>query len=348
MDFMLIAQYQTHTPGTIQSMKDYLSDFHEYKDVFLRFRTTKATKNAAKQATKDLCEDQHRSLMSDALCPPPLAKCQKLQEQFRTEADELVDDLLSTGAHYNFPKIHLISHFADQIAKYGSLPQYSTEICEASYKPLKDAYRRSNHVNPIPQIIRTYMQAHNFIMRERNIEQWLVELPHIPDEVHSIIAPQRPILHVLKDNPSARTITRLQGRLANKDINTLSILETVYELPDLQALTRTYLTQNHFRQIVDPESHANRLLESLLEAFNTLQVAVPTFNRDGHMIHHICYIGENTYYRLAHISLLTVVGSPIPDSPEGMVHVGTPLKNHIIRIADIEDLHTWNDIHDGN
>ncbi|KAF8415918.1 hypothetical protein EV426DRAFT_706043 [Tirmania nivea] len=171
-------------------MKDYLSDFHKYKDVFLRFCTTKATKNAAKQATKDLCEDQRRSLMSDAPCPPPLTKHQKLQEQFRTKADELVDDLLNTGAHYNFPKMHLISHFADQIAKYGSLPQYSTEICEASHKPLKDIYQRSNHVNPIPQIIRIYTQTHNFAMRERNIEQWLVELPHIPDEVHSIIAPQ--------------------------------------------------------------------------------------------------------------------------------------------------------------
>ncbi|KAF8415847.1 hypothetical protein EV426DRAFT_710010 [Tirmania nivea] len=73
-DFMLMAQYQTHTPGTIQSMKDYLSDFHEYKDVFLRFHAIKATKNAAKQATKDLCEDQRRSLISDTPYPPPLAK----------------------------------------------------------------------------------------------------------------------------------------------------------------------------------------------------------------------------------------------------------------------------------
>ncbi|KAF8415574.1 hypothetical protein BGX38DRAFT_1074797, partial [Terfezia claveryi] len=97
-DFILIAQYKVHTPGTIQSMKDYLEDFHKYKELFLRFRA-------------------------------------------------------SNGAHYNFPKMHLILHFADQIAEYGSLPQFSTDICEALHKPLKDGYRRSNHVNAVPQVI---------------------------------------------------------------------------------------------------------------------------------------------------------------------------------------------------
>ena len=36
-DYIRIAQYQVHTPGTIQSMKDYLEDFHKHKEVFLRF-----------------------------------------------------------------------------------------------------------------------------------------------------------------------------------------------------------------------------------------------------------------------------------------------------------------------
>ncbi|KAF8433158.1 hypothetical protein BGX38DRAFT_1071156, partial [Terfezia claveryi] len=99
-DFILIAQYKVYTPGTIQSMRDYLKDFHKHKEVFLRFR--------------------------------------------------------ATNAYYNFPKMNLISHFVEQIAKYGSLPQYSTEICEASHKPLKDAYRRSNHINALPQILRSY------------------------------------------------------------------------------------------------------------------------------------------------------------------------------------------------
>ncbi|KAF8435256.1 hypothetical protein BGX38DRAFT_1072558, partial [Terfezia claveryi] len=48
------------------------------------------------------------------------------------------------GSHYNFPKIHLISHYAEQIPKFGTLGQYSTEISETMHKAFKDAYRRSN------------------------------------------------------------------------------------------------------------------------------------------------------------------------------------------------------------
>jgi len=158
-------------------------------------------------------------------------------------------------------------------------------------------------------------------------------------------------------------------------------------------------------------------MDARLEAFNTLQVAVPTFNDDGYNLHRMRCTGPklfrkqdrrndwvfirrrkatagtkvtggldglipvklnalfklrdidaNTSYRLAHISLLTVVGSPTPDGPEGMVRVGTPLKNHVVHLGDIEgmahliainpdnlylvnnriDVHTWNEIHDGN
>ena len=79
-------------------------------------------------------------------------------------------------------------------------------------------------------------------------------------------------------------------------------------------------------------------------------------------------VEANTSYRLAHISLLSVVGSPTPDGSEGMVRVGKPVTNHVVRVADIEgmehlipvnpeelylvnnrvDVHTWNDIHNGN
>ena len=76
----------------------------------------------------------------------------------------------------------------------------------------------------------------------------------------------------------------------------------------------------------------------------------------------------NTTYRLAHVSVLSVVGSPMPCGPEGMIRISTPIKNHVIGITGIEgmahlilvdpgklylinnriDVHTWNNIHDGN
>ena len=79
-------------------------------------------------------------------------------------------------------------------------------------------------------------------------------------------------------------------------------------------------------------------------------------------------IRAKTTYRLAHVSVLSVVGFPTPCGPEGMVRVGTSNKNLVMCIADIEgmaylvpiepdklyllnnriDINTWNDIHDGN
>ena len=73
-------------------------------------------------------------------------------------------------------------------------------------------------------------------------------------------------------------------------------------------------------------------------------------------------------YHLAHISLLEIIGSQIPDELEGMSRVGCPITNHVIRMTDIEgmahliaiepnqlwlvnnriDQQTWNEIHDGN
>ncbi|KAF8418320.1 hypothetical protein EV426DRAFT_679831 [Tirmania nivea] len=276
-------------------MKDYLEDFHKYKEVFLRFRATKSSKAAAKLASKDLRAEHQRLLASDELHMETPSKRRKLQQELQQETEQLVHDTLTSGAHYNFPKMHLISHFVDQIAKYGSLPQYSTEICEASHKPLKDAYRRTNHINALPQILRTYTRAHNFAMRERNLEQWIADLSHIPDEIRSIIRPTRQGLHLSRDAAPELTRRKLQGPLTRTDIYNLETLQKLYQLPDLRALTRTYLARHHYAQSSDPESDMTRLQDAPLEAFHTLQVAVPTFNGDGHMLHHVRCTGGKLF-----------------------------------------------------
>jgi len=178
-----MAQYQVHTNGTIKSMKDYLQDFYAYKDVFLRFRASKVVKAAAKEAFRDLRKEHSQLLMSDKPQGKTSSKHRKLTQELRLETEELVHDFLTTRTNYNFSKMHLISHFTNQISKYGSLPQYSIEICEASHKPLKDVYRRSNYLNAIPQIIRTYTRVHDFSMREKNFQQWIKKLKAIPKEL---------------------------------------------------------------------------------------------------------------------------------------------------------------------
>ena len=408
-DFIILAQYKIHTSESIKNMRDYLADFHKYKEVFLRFRATKAAKNVAREASRDLRSEQ-RLTASDEGNP---GKRRKLEQEFRVETEEMVNDMLTEGAHFNFPKMHLISHFTDQISRYGSLPQFSTEICEASHKPLKDAYRRSNHIDAMPQIINTYTRGHSFAMREKNIEQWAKELKHMPEDVRSVIHPTRTNIRAPPGSPPSQLLTKVQGRIDSRMVYNLETLASYYELPDLKMLTTDYLIHRTFQSSRDPVSDAGRLMDAPLEAFNTLQVPVQTFNNDGHILHHLRCTGpdlfrktdnrhdwvfvrrrrsgrnqvgslngrvpaqlnavfklrdSNTRYLLAHISLLTVIRSATPDGPEGMVRVGIPMQNHVICITDIEgmahlipvepgnrylvnnriDVHTWNDIHDGN
>jgi len=83
-----------------------------------------------------------------------------------------VYEILKDGAHYNFPKIHLISHYAEQIPKFGVQGQYSPKISETMHKAFKDAYRRSNRVNSMSQIVTTYTRDHTFAMKDLTIKTW--------------------------------------------------------------------------------------------------------------------------------------------------------------------------------
>ena len=49
--FILIAKYNVHTPGSVQSMRDYLAEFYKYNDVFLPFRASKTVKSILKEAS---------------------------------------------------------------------------------------------------------------------------------------------------------------------------------------------------------------------------------------------------------------------------------------------------------
>ena len=68
--------------------------------------------------------------------------------------------------------MHILSHYVEQIPRYSQLIQYSTKVSEVYHKPLKSAYRQSNHVNLIPQILNTYEQDYAFMMPGANTLCW--------------------------------------------------------------------------------------------------------------------------------------------------------------------------------
>ncbi|KAG0641166.1 hypothetical protein HOY80DRAFT_863214, partial [Tuber brumale] len=92
IDFMLMAQYQSHTVETIQYLERYLKAFHDPKDL-----------------------------------------------------EGVVADIYDEDGDFNFVKIHLLSHFADHIRRFGNIQMYSTESGETSHKiKIKEGYRWSN------------------------------------------------------------------------------------------------------------------------------------------------------------------------------------------------------------
>ena len=171
-----------------------------------------------------------------------------------------------------------------------------------------------------------------------------------------------------------------------KQVYNLKTPAKYYSLPDLQDLTKIYLMHNAFKSFPDPAADATHLQGSCLEASHILEVPVPCFDHDGHIIHKVRCTGPDLFrkkeqshdwifvprwasspnkipgsldgrvpaqlnallnlqnptpdhtYRLAHISLLKIIGSQTLDGPEGMSRVGCPIFNHIIRITHMEGL----------
>ena len=117
-DSYLMTQYTSHTDQSVSYMQKYLQGFHETKDVFLRFRADKKIKRAAAVAHKSLLNEQTQESVQGLTVSE---KAEGRQDNTLKRRD-LVDEILREGAHYNFLKIHLISHYTEQIPKFGSLP----------------------------------------------------------------------------------------------------------------------------------------------------------------------------------------------------------------------------------
>jgi hypothetical protein len=75
-------------------------------------------------------------------------------------------------ADFNLPKIHLMSHWAQQICQYGALQQYSAEKHDQAHNTkLTDSWNTSNHnLNYRPQVITILRRILCFEIRELNLQ----------------------------------------------------------------------------------------------------------------------------------------------------------------------------------
>ena len=166
VDFSMMAQYRSHTSDTIACMEDYLDRFHKMKGIFLEFRVTKRTLAKDDEQRRKI---RHQSkLMSQ---PVAFSKRHWICDDNSEEEHERRMDLIHSESHFNFIKIHLLSHFSDHIGQFGNIPMYSTEFGELTHKEqIKDGWRRSNKNDAERQIMNSYSRQHAIRMRLLNLE----------------------------------------------------------------------------------------------------------------------------------------------------------------------------------
>ncbi|KAF8440641.1 hypothetical protein BGX38DRAFT_1205503 [Terfezia claveryi] len=352
-DFYLMTQYDSHTDETISYLEKYLCVFHETKDVFLRFRAGKVAKRAAAEAHKDLLQEQKQAEAS--VKHLTVLEKVKLQQGNTFERRELVDEILKEGSHYNFPKIHLISYYAEQIPKFGTLSQYSTEISETMHKAFKDAYRRSNRVDTLLQITRIRQGG------ERG----------------------EPTGGVGKPPTTRRQVyLKLRGKIEFGRVGNIAELEHTTAVGDLTLATQIFLT----RDVKCTDSDIQRLLEGNIRAYKTLDIPVPKLSGNGFVVHHARCTGldmfrkqqrsdwvwvrrhrasdvarpgtlngripgrlnalfklkskEGIVYRVANVSLLQCIGGSSVQGAEGMLRVGWGGREEsvVVQIAKVEGM----------
>jgi hypothetical protein len=170
LEFYMYSRYKSHDEDTISYLEDALRRFHATKDVFLVGRVGKKAKAKATALRSELVKKRKAE---EELHSQRWTATQKRREYtvWRDHITSEIDMSKENDAHFNFIKIHLMSHFAAQIRLYGSLPQWSAEAHEQAHKAnLKDGWNASNHnLNYLPQVITFQRRILCFGIRELNI-----------------------------------------------------------------------------------------------------------------------------------------------------------------------------------
>jgi len=126
-------------------MEDALCHFHTLKDVFLLGRAGKKAKAKANALRTELVKKRKVDAEKNAETWTPSKKRREMNT-WRNYISHEIHVSKELDADLNFPKIHLMSHWVEQIRRYGALQQYSAERHDQVHKTnLKDGWNTSNH-----------------------------------------------------------------------------------------------------------------------------------------------------------------------------------------------------------
>jgi hypothetical protein len=167
----MYARYKFHDDATLSYMEDSLCRCHTVKDVFLLGQAGKKAKAKANALRTELVTKRKVDEETNAETWTPSKKRRETNAR-RDYISHEIDVSKQLDADFNFPKIHLISHWVEQIRRYGTLQQYSAERHEQAHKTnLKDGWNASNHhLNYLPQVFTVQRRILCFEIRELNLQ----------------------------------------------------------------------------------------------------------------------------------------------------------------------------------
>ena len=185
VEFYMYCQYESHNADTLNLMEDALRRFHRTKGVFLQYRAGKRLAAEARGRRIELCAEHDAELKANQ--NQSAAHQQWLRETWRMIIESEMAQCIEEGSDFNFPKIHLMQHFQEQVQQFGSLKQWSTEIGEASHKKqIKDGFNSSNKTGDYyTQLINFYLRCDAFTVRRANLKALASQLrvPGVADVV---------------------------------------------------------------------------------------------------------------------------------------------------------------------
>jgi hypothetical protein len=171
LEFYMYARYKSHDDATISYMEDALCHFHTFKDVFLLGRAGKKGKAKANVLRTELVKMRKVDEETNAETWTPSKKRREMKA-WRDYISHEIDVDKELDADFNFAMIHLMSHWVEQIRRYGALQQYFAERHEQAHKTnLKEGLNSSNHnLSYLPHVITFQRRILYFEIRELKLQ----------------------------------------------------------------------------------------------------------------------------------------------------------------------------------
>jgi hypothetical protein len=169
--FYMYAQYKYHHNATLSYMGDALHRFPTFKDVCLLRRACKEA-NAQGNALRTEVVKTRKVDKKTNVDTRTLSKTWHEMNHRRKFLRHEIDGSKELDADFNFVKVHLISHWVEQIRQHGALHHYSAKRHEHPHNTnLKDSWNGSNHnLNCLPQVITFQHHILCLEIRELNIQ----------------------------------------------------------------------------------------------------------------------------------------------------------------------------------